>query len=257
MPEKELSFPDKMDPDEMIRQRGVEAFLAVKPIGAVAFKMQRLRSQFDLESQDGRTEYAKKCAQILKTVKEPVEMENHLEALSVQTGFSKEVLMAQIGIAPESIGQHKRTEKRKDYAGTSRRLPETYKMEQTLLALLGVGTLPEGTVKETDFNIPLFRTIARSLLQGATPAQIMAESENDEIRQTVGEIYTMLSDEEKANPAKVAEDCLHRLHIQRLQQQMDDMKELMMTEDPAKKAQALLEITKLSKELAQLRKQGR
>lgn len=257
VPVKVLSFPDKLDPDEMIRQRGLDAFLAVKPIGSVTYKMGRLRKQFDLESLDGRTEYAKKCAQILKTVKEPVEMDNHLEALSVQTGFSKEVLMAQIGIAPESIGQHKQPQKRKDYSGNPRRLPQTYKTEQTLLALLGLGTLPEGTVKEDDFNIPAFRFIAAALLSGETPAQIMAAAEKDEIRQAAGEVFTILSDEEKANPAKVAEDCLHKLHIQRLEMQIEKLKELTSAEDENAKANAIFEVVKLQKELARLKNQGR
>lgn len=258
LPVKVLSFPDKLDPDEMIRNRGVEAFRAVRPMGAVAFKMQRLRSQFDLETQEGRTEYAKRCAQILKTVKEPVEMENHLEALSVQTGFSKEVLMAQIGITPEAMGQHKQTEQRKDYTPRHQRMPEGYKTEQTLLALLALGSLPKDTVNEDDFSHPAYRKIAGMLLQGTPPMKIMEEAETDEIRQAAGEVFTVLSDEEKKNPAQVAKDCLRNLQIQRLQQQMNKMTELMRSAtDEQARGQALKEVMHLSKELAQLKQQGR
>ncbi len=258
VPVKVLSFPDKLDPDEMIRQRGTEAFLAVRPIGSVAFKMQRLRMQHDLETQEGRTEYAKQCAQILKDVKEPVEMENHLEALSVQTGFSKEVLMAQIGIAPESMGQHKAAQVRKDYTPKRSRLPETYKTEQTLLALLAMDKLPQGTVKAEDFSNQAFRQIAGDILSGKKPAQIMAEAETDEIRQAAGEVFTVLSDEEKKNPAAVAKDCLRHLHIQRLQEQINELTEFMRgAEDASAKEQALKEVMQLSKELAQLKQQGR
>lgn len=258
VPVKVLSFPDKLDPDEMIRQRGTEAFLAVRPIGSVAFKMQRLRMQHDLETQEGRTEYAKQCAQILKDVKEPVEMENHLEALSVQTGFSKEVLMAQIGIAPESMGQHKAAQVRKDYTPKRSRLPETYKTEQTLLALLAMDKLPQGTVKAEDFSNQAFRQIAGEILSGKKPAQIMAEAETDEIRQAAGEVFTALSDEEKKNPAAVAKDCLRHLHIQRLQEQINELTEFMRgAEDTSAKEQALKEVMQLSKELAQLKQQGR
>lgn len=258
VPVKVLSFPDRLDPDEMIRQRGTEAFLAVRPIGSVAFKMQRLRMQHDLETQEGRTEYAKQCAQILKDVKEPVEMENHLEALSVQTGFSKEVLMAQIGIAPESMGQHKAAQVRKDYTPKRSRLPETYKTEQTLLALLAMDKLPQGTVKAEDFTNQAFRQIAGDILSGKKPAQIMAEAETDEIRQAAGEVFTVLSDEEKKNPAAVAKDCLRHLHIQRLQEQINELTEFMRgAEDASAKEQALKEVMQLSKELAQLKQQGR
>ncbi len=258
VPVKVLSFPDKLDPDEMIRQKGLDAFLAVRPIGSVAFKMQRLRVKFDLETQDGRTEYAKECAQILKTVKEPVELENHLEVLHVQTGFSKEVLMAQIGIDPDRMGQNKPEEKRKEYPARRSRLPETYKTEQTLLALLSLEKLPEGTIKSDDFSHPVFRQIAEQMLRGKKPAAIMAEAESDEVRQTVGEVFTVLSDEEKKNPAAVAGDCIRRLHIQRLQQQINEMTDMMRTADePDARERALKEVMSLSKELAQLKQQGR
>ncbi|MBR6810363.1 MAG: DNA primase [Clostridia bacterium] len=257
VPVKVLSFPDGLDPDEMIRQRGADAFLAVRPIGSVTFQMQRIRKNFDLETQEGRTEYAKRCAQVLKKVKEPVEMENHLEALSVQTGFSKEVLMAQIGIKPEDMGQHKPAEIRKDYPVRKNRLPETYKTEQTLLALLSMDKLPQGTVKAEDFSHPVFRTIAEEILTGKKPAQIMAEAEQDEVRQAAGEVFTVLSDEEKKNPASVAQDCLRRLQIQRLQQHINELTDFMRTaEDEAAKTKALKEVMQLSKELAQLKQQG-
>ncbi len=257
VPVKVLSFPDGLDPDEMIRQRGADAFLAVRPIGSVTFQMQRIRKNFDLETQEGRTEYAKRCALVLKKVKEPVEMENHLEALSVQTGFSKEVLMAQIGIKPEDMGQHKPAETRKDYPVRKRRLPETYKTEQTLLALLSMDQLPQGTVKAEDFSHPVFRNIAEEILTGKKPAQIMAEAEQDEVRQAAGEVFTVLSDEEKKNPASVAKDCLRRLQIQRLQQHINELTDFMRTaEDEAAKTKALKEVMQLSKELAQLKQQG-
>ena len=257
VPVKVLSFPDCLDPDEMIRQRGADAFLAVRPIGSVTFQMQRIRKNFDLETQEGRTEYAKRCAQVLKKVKEPVEMENHLEALSVQTGFSKEVLMAQIGIKPEDMGQHKPAETRKDYPVRKNRLPETYKTEQTLLALLSMDKLPQGTVKAEDFSHPVFRTIAEEILTGKKPAQIMAEAEQDEVRQAAGEVFTVLSDEEKKNPASVAQDFLRRLQIQRLQQHINELTDFMRTaEDEAAKTKALKEVMQLSKELAQLKQQG-
>lgn len=258
VPVKVLSFPDKLDPDEMIRQRGIEAFMAVRPMGAVAFKMQRLRMQFDMETQEGRTEYAKKCATILKTVKEPVELENHLEALCVQTGFSKEVLMAQIGLDPQAMGQYKQPEKRKEYNTRRSRLPENHKTEQTLLALMALGTLKKGTIKEEDFTNPVFRVIAGQLLQGKMPAVIMAEAENDEIRQATGEVFNVLSDEEKKNPAEVVEDCLRRLHIHKLQQQIQEMTSLMnQAEDASARQEALNEVMKLSKELARFKQQGR
>jgi len=254
---KVLFFPDKLDPDEFIRQRGLSAFLAMKPLSAVAYKMQRLRLQHDLESQDGRTEYAKACADLLKKVKEPVELENYLEVLHVQTGFSREVLLAQIGISGHEMGQNNPPAIRENLSAKRARLPEGYRTEQTLLALLATLKLPEGMVREEDFSDDLLRQAAHDLLSGISPAEIISQSENDALRQAAGEAFAMLDEAQRENAAVVAEDCLKNLRIQHLQQDINAVTDIMRNaQTPEKRAEALKEIAALSKELARL-KQGR
>lgn len=258
IPAKVLYFPDGLDPDEFIRQRGLEAFLAIRPMSAVAYRMQRLRLQHDLETQDGRTEYAKACAEILKKVREPVELENYLELLSVQTGFSREVLLAQIGISAQEMGQHNPEKSRENSSPRRIRLPEGYKTEQTLLALLATGKLPEGTVKTEDFSDETLAAIADRLLAGTSPAEIMVDSENEQQRQAAGETFATLTDDERENAAAVAADCMRNLRIQRLQHEIHTMTALMKTaETPETRAKALQEVASLSKELARLKQQGR
>lgn len=259
VPAKVLYFPDGLDPDEFIRQRGLEAFQALQPMSAVSYQMQRLRLKNDLETQEGRTEYAKGCAALLRKVREPVELENYLELLSVQTGFTKEVLLAQIGVSPESVGQQHKPEPLREALSPKRtRLPEGYRAEQTMLALLATGKLPPGMAKTEDFSDEILRGIAQRLLSGQLPADIMAGAETDEIRQAAGEVFTMLSDDERENAAVIAGDCLRNLHIQHLQQDIQAMTDLMRSaQDPSARANALKEVAELSKELARLKQQGR
>ena len=258
VPAKVLYFPDGLDPDEFIRQRGLEAFQALQPMSAVSYQMQRLRLKNDLETQEGRTEYAKGCAALLRRVREPVELENYLELLSVQTGFTKEVLLAQIGVSPESMGQRHKPEPLREALSPKRiRLPEGYRAEQIMLALLATGKLPLGMVKTEDFSDEILRGIAQRLLSGQLPADIMAGAETDEIRQSAGEVFTMLSDDERENAAVIAGDCLRNLHIQHLQQDIQAMTDLMRSaQDPSARANALREVAELSKELARLKQQG-
>ncbi|MDD6681933.1 MAG: DNA primase [Clostridiales bacterium] len=259
IPAKVLYFPDKLDPDEFIRQRGLEAFKAMKPMSAVSYRMQRLRLKHDLETQEGRTEYAKACAELLKKVRDPVDLENYLDLLHVQTGFSREVLLAQIGVAPQDMGQqNNQPPKRENLSAKRVRLPEGYRTEQTLLALLGTGKLPSGMVKADDFSDDTLHTIAQQLLEGKSPAEIMNDAQEDAIRQAAGEAFTMLSDSERENAAVIAGDCLRNLQIQRLQQEINAMTELMKTaQSPEQRGNALKEVAALSKELARLKQQGR
>ena len=259
IPAKVLYFPDGLDPDEFIRQRGLAAFQAIRPMSAVSFRMQRLRLQHDLDTQDGRTEYAKACAELLRKVREPVELDNYLEILSVQTGFSRDVLMAQIGASAQEMGQqHKTLQNGEQISAKRRRLPEGYRTEQTLIALLATKKLPEGMVKAEDFSDATLRRIAERLLSGISPAEVLSAAETDAERQAAGETFSMLSDYERENAAVIAADCLRNLQIQHVQQDINAMTELMRTaETPEKRADALREVMALSKELARLKQQGR
>ena len=260
VPAKVLYFPDGLDPDEFIRQRGLDAFQAIRPMTPTAFRMQRLRLRCDLETQEGRTEYAKGCAELLRKVRDPVDVENYLELLSVQTGFSRDVLIAQIGVsAPETPAQNNFAENREKSQPKRSRVSEGFRTEQTLLGLLAAGAVPGDMVKETDFLHPALREAAKYLLNGRTPADIMGdENLSGDVRQAAGEAFSMLTNTDKDHAAQIAADCLRNLQIQRIQQEINQMTELMKTAETAEKqGEALKEVAALSKELARLKQQGR
>ena len=258
VPAKVLYIPDGLDPDEYLRQRGLEAFQRLRPMSAVTFRMQRLRGRCDLETQDGRTEYAKACAELLKNVREPVELENHLEYLSVQTGFSRDVLVAQIGVSAAKTEAHNTGGARENYPVKREAAQDGARTEQTLLALMATGKLPEGMVQESDFDDEGLRALYRAMARGEKPADIMANAESDAERQTAGTVFSMLTDAEKDNAAAVAGDCLRNLRIRHTQQAIQEMTELLRgTEDEQKRSDAIREIAVLSKELARLKRLGR
>ena len=97
-----LAIPGGLDPDEFIRRNSVDAFLSLKPLSPVTYRIRREKETYDLAQEEGRTEYAKACAKILKSVREPVELENHLKQLSVDTGYTREVLLKQMGATKET-----------------------------------------------------------------------------------------------------------------------------------------------------------
>ena len=262
VPCRVIYLPDGLDPDEFIRQRGLEAFEAIQPMRPTAYRMQRLKLQFDLQTQEGKTEYAKKCAELLRRVKDPVDLENYLEALKIQTGFSRDVLLAQVGAQAGSSGSAAGAllpYREKPVPKREPRQPEGYKTEQTLLSLLAAGKLPPGMVKETDFDSDALRLIAGRLIAGDTPDTIVSDEDlTDGIRQAAGETFSLITGAEMENAATVAADCLRKMHIQHLEQEMNELAQTMQTlESDEKKMQMLTEIQGLSKELEQLKKQGR
>lgn len=248
-----LFFPDNLDPDEFIRQRGLDAFEHLRPLKAAEYRMQRAKEDLDLSDDDQRIEYAKRCAQILSKVREPVELETYLQTLAVQTGFSKDVLRQQMGlsIAEENNAKPPRERIIRRRAGDA---PAASMPEKTLIALLVSGLMPKDAVRDTDFDDPQLHMLAQKLLAGSSPAAILAECETEQQRVAYSEAFALNAEITQDNAAAVAEDCLRTIRQARLQRQIDDIRAQLDTCGSAEKADMLKELLTLSNELARLKR---
>lgn len=248
-----LFFPDNLDPDEFIRQRGLDAFEHLRPLKAAEYRMQRAKEDLDLSDGDQRIEYAKRCAQILSKVREPVELETYLQTLAVQTGFSKDVLRQQMGLSIAEANNAKPPRERiiRRRAGDA---PAASMPEKTLIALLVSGLMPKDAVRDTDFDDPQLHMLAQKLLAGSSPAAILAECETEQQRLAYSEAFALNAEITQDNAAAVAEDCLRTIRQTRLQRQIDDIRAQLDTCGSAEKADMLKELLTLSNELARLKR---
>ena len=248
-----LFFPDNLDPDEFIRQRGLDAFEHLRPLKAAEYRMLRAKEDLDLSDDDQRIEYAKRCAQILSKVREPVELETYLQTLAVQTGFSKDVLRQQMGLSIAEANNAKPPRERiiRRRAGDA---PAASMPEKTLIALLVSGLMPNGAVRDTDFDDPQLHMLAQKLLAGSSPAAILAECETEQQRVAYSEAFALNAEITQDNAAAVAEDCLRTIRQARLQRQIDDIRAQLDTCGSAEKADMLKELLTLSNELARLKR---
>lgn len=248
-----LFFPDNLDPDEFIRQRGLDAFEHLRPLKAAEYRMQRAKEDLDLSDDDQRIEYAKRCAQILSKVREPVELETYLQTLAVQTGFSKDVLRQQMGLSIAEANNAKPPRERiiRRRAGDA---PAASMPEKTLIALLVSGLMPKDAVRDTDFDDPQLHMLAKKLLAGSSPAAILAECETEQQRVAYSDAFALNAEITQDNAAAVAEDCLRTIRQTRLQRQIDDIRAQLDTCGSAEKADMLKELLTLSNELARLKR---
>ena len=248
-----LFFPDNLDPDEFIRQRGLDAFEHLRPLKAAEYRMQRAKEDLDLSDDDQRIEYAKRCAQILSKVREPVELETYLQTLAVQTGFSKDVLRQHMGLSIAEANNAKPPMERiiRRRAGDA---PAASMPEKTLIALLVSGLMPKDAVRDTDFDDPQLHMLAQKLLAGSSPAAILAECETEQQRVAYSEAFALNAEITQDNAAAVAEDCLRTIRQARLQRQIDDIRAQLDTCGSAEKADMLKELLTLSNELARLKR---
>ncbi len=218
VPVKVLDFPGGLDPDEFIRQQGLEAFEALKPISGVLYRMLREKEHHDMSTEEGRTQYAKACAEVLKTVHEPVELENYLKRLSFESGFSREVLLAQIGVSPEK--RHTITKERESFGQKAKVSAQVDWSACTLLAVLATGKLPTGSCSPEEFDDPLLRSLCEALLEGESAAALMERQPDENSRAVVSQILSIDTQGDENALMHMAQECMGKMRVAKLEKEL-------------------------------------
>ncbi len=252
VPVRVLDFPGGLDPDEFIRQEGLEAFLALKPISGTQYRMLRQKEQHDMSTEEGRTAYAKACALILRGVKEPVELENHVKRLSLETGFPRDVLMQQIGLSPQPSAKAL-APRRESFSHKAKEAAAVDWNARTLLAALATGRLPKDIVSPEEFQDSQLRSLCEELVGGATVAQLMERQEDEAGRAVVGDILSIQTDVDDAALMKMARDCLTKMRRERLENELDQIQKSLPQLDEASRARETQRAFALTKQLLELK----
>jgi len=251
VPVKVLDFPGGLDPDEYIRQEGLEAFLALKPISAVQYRMLRQKEQHDMSTEEGRTEYAKACAAFLRNVKEPVELENHVRRLALETGFSREVLLQQIGIAAPAAAKTP-APRREGFAQKAKAASAVDWTARTLLAVLATGRLPEDVVSPEEFEDPMLRSLCEALCSGESAAALMERQVDEAGRAAVGDILSIDTNQSDDVLLKMARDCLLKMRRERISKEMDALNKILPTLTVEEQLRQSLHLAELELQLKKL-----
>ncbi|MBR1607251.1 MAG: DNA primase [Clostridia bacterium] len=247
-----LFFPDNLDPDEFIRQRGLDAFQQLRPLRAAEYLLKRAKEDLDLSDDEGRMEYARRSAGILRKVKEPIELDHYLKNLTVDTGISREILLQQMGITMPEPQQAQRPA----FRPVRRNQQENvHSMEEkTLISILASGLAPENAIRAEDFDTPLIRQLAEKLLSGMSPAAILSQCENDQDRQEISDLFALDIQINEENAAGMAEQCLNTVRVHRLQKQIDEISAGLNNLDNKNKQEELKQLMALTTELNRIKR---
>ena len=251
IPARVLDFPDKLDPDEFIRRDGIEGFNNLPAISPETYRLRRLREQYDLSTQDGRTEYAKACAPILRDL-EPVELENHLQELMVQTGFTRDVLLAQIGSTlPKAVAQTPAKPAR--IQRTPAESGEDVRAEELLISLIGTGRLPGDIADEEDFTDPLLKNLYVDLTRGRSAASLVEEQQDENLRARVSRLLLTPPSENTDQLIRMAQDCLNSMRRRRVEERLQTIMRSINTLTGSDKIAAMTEVQALTAKLNRLK----
>ncbi len=253
VPVKVLDFPGGLDPDEFIRQEGVDAFMALKPISGVQYRMLRQKEQHDMSTEEGRTEYAKACAAFLRNVKEPVELENHVKRLSLETGFTREVLMRQIGVTAAEESAKPAAPRREGFRQKAKAAASVDWNARTLLAVLATGRLPRDIVAPEEFEDPVLRGLCEALINGESAASLMEQQVDEAGRASLGNILALETDVDDDGLMKMAQDCVKKMRIARLERELDAIQKSLPNLPDDERAQETQRAFVLMKQLSDMK----
>ena len=260
LPAKVLFFPDGLDPDEFIRKMGKEAFERIIPLSSVEFLMMRAEKLFDLSNDFGRMDYAKACARILRRVQEPVELDHYLTLLSLKTGFSKEVLFAQVGNSTLPAQTVRKTARNRPSTGALKQESESSRAEKMLLALAASGRIPIETVSENDFHIVSFREIAACLKDGKSMNDLLQiySDQQDKKDILIELISTIPEGMDDIQALQAAQACMNQIRIDQLQKEIQELKSKMSQVSIQSQEHVLYmgDIVNKQKEVSRLKRQA-
>ncbi len=245
LPARVIDYPDGMDPDDFIKANGLNGFEALPKLDSTTYRMLRAKDGLDTATQDGMTQYALRCCAILKQVKSPVEMENHLRRLVNETGYDREILLRQIGATAVSQTSQPIRRTRRNQTEPS----GVEKAEQELISMLSAGLISPEILKPEDFTSEDHQKLARWLIDGHSAASYIGGIQDDAERNRAVRAlnFTPLpQDREKA--LEVAQEDLRTLRQARKREREDEYRQKVDTLSQEQKLEILRRIDAANRE---------
>ncbi len=256
VPARVLDFPDGLDPDEFIRRDGAEGFRNLPAISPAAYRLRRLKEQFDLSAQDGRLAYARAAADVIVTV-DPLERDVLLSQLALDTGFSRETLMEQLNLSGKKAASQPKSRvspTRPSRACSSDSAPaEEVKAQELLLSLYASGQIPKDMIKEKDFDDDELKSLYRELADGASPASLPDLAPDEASRSRYTRLLLSPAAGSKDEMIAMANDCLVRIQKRRLENRYDKLTQEIASADGEQLSALLAEAKEVSDKLRKLK----
>ena len=240
-----IDYPGGMDPDDFVKANGLAGFDALPKYSATEYRMMRARDDLDVSTQEGMTQYAMRCCEILKKVKSPIERENYLRRLANETGYDRQVLLSQLGVMAAAPTHAPARRAAREEAPAS----DAELAERALLTLLREGAMPAEMVKIEDFTQGTARTLAERLLAGEGVNSLLESMDEDERVRAVRMLNYEPVPDDREEALRLAETCLRTIRKSRLMLRAAKIQEEIQTAAPEQKRALYEQMDAISREL--------
>ena len=256
VPARVLDFPDGLDPDEFIRRDGAEGFARLQAISPAAYRLRRLKEQFDLSAQDGRLAYARGASEIVSAV-DPLERDVLLGQLSLETGFARETLLEQMNLSvrkaaaqPRDSGPRPRVSRP---GGSDPPRPDDIRAQELLLSLFASGQIPKEMIEEKDFDDDELKSLYRELAAGASPASLPDLAPDEASRSRYTRLLLSPTAGSTDEMIAMANDCLVRIRKNKLEKRYEELSQEISSSSEERLPALLQEAREVSDKLKKLK----
>ena len=236
-----LSLPDGKDPDDVIRERGVDGYreLIVNAKPLIDFKLDVIKKSYDVSTVDGKRKYVTNAVKVIRESSSPAEQEDLLKTVRDVTGITFEALKRELYSA-EQKGEEKVIN-----------LPEFNDNtgDKTVLAsrfILASYLFGKAFAMETDISVLEFTLPVHKQIQGYISDR---QKNNEKIR--FNDLYEYLVEESSDELSKIAgletdenkhfdqatyfADCIRTIKIESIAKETDRLTKLFSQETDTEK----------------------
>lgn len=95
---KIIPLPKDLDPDDFIRRDGLGEFkkLMNTALTSIDFKIKQKKNSYDIDSDEGKIDFVKDVAVLLRQVKSPVELEVYINKVAKDSNISSQIIKQEI-----------------------------------------------------------------------------------------------------------------------------------------------------------------
>lgn len=272
---KVMQLPNGLDPDEYIKKYKIEGFTYQinKGLSLVEYKVMLARKKYNIHSIEGKIDFTKEVAKILKNIKSEIEIDAYIKKVSRETDIDEGAIKSEVYYnkkvrkeAPKNKnGNNRNTIQYTKNAPTKERKSAIILAEENLLNIISQDLRLFEEFKKhmswEDFVDDLHRNIAKVIFEKMNrkeyviPAQLLDIFKTEEAEKKISAIFAKELNKEFMDNNIM--EYINTIRIHKLQDNMNHLNEELKKASQQKSAETTnniyIEIVELKKKLEELK----